>query len=72
MIPGEIQVAEGDIELNAGRPTVSVTVANTGDRPRITSYNVCYTKLLRFPGRLDVIKPGTSICLFYSSKHGCQ
>jgi len=33
MIPGEIQVAEGDIELNAGRPTVSVTVANTGDRP---------------------------------------
>ncbi len=33
MIPGEIQVADGDIELNAGRPTVSVTVANTGDRP---------------------------------------
>ena len=33
MIPGEVQVAEGDIELNVGCPTVSVTVANHGDRP---------------------------------------
>ena len=33
MIPGEIMPAGGDIELNAGRPTVTLTVANTGDRP---------------------------------------
>ena len=33
MIPGEVQVAEGDIELNAGRATISVSVANHGDRP---------------------------------------
>jgi urease subunit beta len=33
MIPGEIFVASGDIELNAGRPTVMLMVANTGDRP---------------------------------------
>jgi len=33
MIPGEIFTAPGEIELNAGRATVSVTVANTGDRP---------------------------------------
>ena len=33
MIPGELRVAEGDIELNVGRKTVSVTVSNTGDRP---------------------------------------
>ena len=33
MIPGEILAAPGDIELNAGRDTVSVSVANTGDRP---------------------------------------
>ena len=33
MIPGEIIPAAGEIELNAGRPTVAVTVANTGDRP---------------------------------------
>jgi urease subunit beta len=33
MIPGELLVAPGDIELNAGRPTVRLTVANTGDRP---------------------------------------
>ncbi|MFN4312124.1 MAG: urease subunit beta [Ferrovibrio sp.] len=33
MIPGEIITAPGEIELNAGRPTVSIDVANTGDRP---------------------------------------
>jgi urease subunit beta len=33
MIPGEIMPAAGEIELNAGRPTVTLTVANTGDRP---------------------------------------
>ena len=33
MIPGELIVQEGDIELNAGRPTVQMKVANTGDRP---------------------------------------
>ena len=33
MIPGELFPADGDIELNAGRATVTVTVANTGDRP---------------------------------------
>jgi urease subunit beta len=33
MIPGELFPAAGDIELNAGRPTVTLIVANTGDRP---------------------------------------
>jgi urease subunit beta len=33
LIPGEIQAADGDIELNVGRPTVTLAVANTGDRP---------------------------------------
>jgi urease subunit beta len=33
MIPGEIQVAAGDIELNKGRKPVSIAVENTGDRP---------------------------------------
>jgi urease subunit beta len=33
MIPGEIFVADCDIELNAGRQTVTLIVANTGDRP---------------------------------------
>jgi urease subunit beta len=33
MIPGEMQVAIGDIELNAGRKTITVEVTNTGDRP---------------------------------------
>jgi urease subunit beta len=33
MIPGEIIVAGGDIELNAGRETLTIVVANAGDRP---------------------------------------
>ena len=33
MIPGEILTAEGEIELNAGRPTLTLSVANGGDRP---------------------------------------
>ena len=33
MIPGQMQVAAGDIELNAGRPTLTLDVRNSGDRP---------------------------------------
>jgi urease subunit beta len=33
MIPGELLVQDGAIELNAGRSTIALTVANTGDRP---------------------------------------
>jgi len=31
--PGEVRTAPGSIELNAGRPTVTLPVANSGDRP---------------------------------------
>ena len=33
MIPGEMFIAEGEIELNAGRKTLTLSVSNTGDRP---------------------------------------
>jgi len=33
MIPGEIKTLPGEIELNAGRQTVTLEVVNTGDRP---------------------------------------
>ena len=33
MIPGQLFAADGEIELNAGRDTVTLTVANMGDRP---------------------------------------
>jgi len=33
MIPGEIITQDGEIELNAGRASVTLSVANTGDRP---------------------------------------
>ncbi|TIR18741.1 MAG: urease subunit beta [Mesorhizobium sp.] len=33
MIPGEVIAAKGEIDLNKGRPTVTLKVANSGDRP---------------------------------------
>ncbi|HEU0158414.1 MAG TPA: urease subunit beta [Hyphomicrobiaceae bacterium] len=33
MVPGEVMCAAGDIELNAGRERISLSVANSGDRP---------------------------------------
>jgi len=33
VIPGEYFLGDGDIEANAGRRTIELTVANTGDRP---------------------------------------
>ena len=33
MIPGEMFIKEGEITLNAGRKTMTLTVTNTGDRP---------------------------------------
>lgn len=33
MIPGEIETMPGEIDLNAGRDTLTVSVANSGDRP---------------------------------------
>lgn len=33
MIPGEIIAASGEIEINAGKETIRISVANTGDRP---------------------------------------
>lgn len=33
MIPGELFIKDGDIEINKGRKTVTLAVANSGDRP---------------------------------------
>ena len=33
MSPGEVITAKGDIELNVGRETITLEVANSGDRP---------------------------------------
>ncbi len=33
MIPGEMLVEPGELKLNAGRPTLTLVVANSGDRP---------------------------------------
>ena len=33
MIPGQVETQPGDIEINAGRRTARISVANSGDRP---------------------------------------
>ncbi len=33
MIPGEIKTADGEIEINVGRKTITIKVSNSGDRP---------------------------------------
>lgn len=51
MIPGEILAEPGEIELNVGRATVSITVENSGDRPvQVGSHYHFYevNKALRF------------------------
>jgi urease subunit beta len=70
MIPGEMLPADGpDVELNAGRETITVTVANTGDRPIQVGSHFCFfevNRALRFDRaaaygmRLDV-PAGTSV-----------
>ena len=69
MIPGERFIKDGEIELNAGRKTVTLTVANTGDRPiQVGShYHFFETNLaLDFPRELTLgfrlnIPAGTAI-----------
>jgi urease subunit beta len=69
MTPGEIVTADGDIELNGGRATKTVDVANTGDRPiQVGSHYHFFevNRALQFPRaeaygyRLD-IAAGTSV-----------
>ena len=69
MIPGQVITAPGEIQLNAGRPTVTLKVANTGDRPiQVGSHYHFFeaNAALRFDRdrsrgmRLD-IAPGTAV-----------
>jgi urease subunit beta len=69
MIPGEIRVASGDIELNAGRETRLVEVANNADRPiqvgshyhfYETNPALCFERALTRGFRLN-IPAGTAI-----------
>jgi urease beta subunit len=69
MIPGELLPGESDVELNAGSETVTLTAANTGDRPIQVGSHFCFfevNRALRFDReraygmRLDV-PAGTSV-----------
>ena len=69
MIPGELRLGEGELELNAGRARVSMRVLNTGDRPVQVGSHVHFAQAnpaLRFDRdaaggyRLDV-PAGTSV-----------
>jgi urease subunit beta len=63
MIPGEVLTKDGDIELNAGAPTITLIVANTGDRPiqvgshyhfYETNAALCFDRELTRGLRLDI------------------
>jgi len=69
VIPGEIFVQPGEIQLNAGRPTISLTVANAGDRPIQvgshyhffeTNAALCFDRAKALGYRLD-IPAGTAV-----------
>lgn len=70
MVPGEMMLADGpDVEFNIGRQTVTLTVANSGDRPIQVGSHFCFfevNRALRFDReaaygmRLDV-PAGTSV-----------
>ncbi len=54
MIPGEFAVAKGELELNKGRKTVTVSVTNSGDRPeQVGSHDHFFetTEALKFERR---------------------
>jgi urease subunit gamma/beta len=68
-VPGEVLTADGDLELNAGRRRVTLTVLNTGDRPvQVASHYHFFeaNKALEFDRsaafgmRLDVIAGGAA------------
>jgi len=59
MIPGEIITSPGEIELNAGRRTVTLTVANTGDRPVQVGSHFHFFEV-NAALRLTVVKPAGS------------
>jgi urease beta subunit len=69
MIPGEYDIPEGGVTLNEGRPTVSIAVANTGDRPiQVGSHYhfhevnpaLSFDRAQTYGFRLDIIA-GTSV-----------
>jgi urease beta subunit len=69
MIPGEYVIREGEIELNRGRRTATLTVNNTGDRPvQVGSHfhffevnkELVFDRKLAFGMRLD-IPAGTAV-----------
>ena len=69
MIPGEIETLAGDIELNAGLPRTTITVANTGDRPiqvgshyhfAETNFSLDFDRVAARGQRLD-IAAGTAV-----------
>jgi urease subunit beta len=69
MIPGEMKIEAGEIELNVGRRTVTIEVANTGDRPIQvgshyhffeTNEGLSFDRALAFGMRLN-IAAGTAV-----------
>ena len=47
MIPGEYFIKDGEITLNAGRKTVTLTVSNSGDRPIQVGWHYLFLRPIR-------------------------
>ncbi len=48
MVPGEMLIKDGEIELNSGRDTIKLSVSNTGDRPiQVGSHYHFFETILR-------------------------
>lgn len=47
MIPGEYEILKGELDINTGRETIQVSVANTGDRPIQVGSHYHFLKLTR-------------------------
>ncbi len=47
MIPGEIKIADGEIQLNSGRERITLTIANSGDRPIQVGSHYHFLKQIR-------------------------
>ncbi len=47
MIPGELRLADGEVEINVNRKTVELTVTNTGDRPIQVGSHFCFFEVNR-------------------------
>ena len=66
MIPGEIITQDGDITLNAERPTVKLTITNSGDWPNIQSDTSTWWDVNSAVNPPDMERKTRQLAMFFS------